>query len=84
MAAMGNLHGRCIGVAIDGDHFDPQTLQFDDNFFAQLAAATQQYAGRSRRQWSSDTGHFRSSGKQIIEGTDQASACRGYKGRHFT
>ena len=64
VAAVGNLHGRCIGVAVNGDHFDPQTLQFDDNFFAQLTAATQHDAGRSWRQWSSDTGHFRSSRKQ--------------------
>ena len=76
VAAVRNLHGRGIGIAINGDHFNAQALQFDDDFFTQLAAATQQYAGRGRRQWSSDTGHFRSSRKQIIEGACNARACR--------
>ena len=61
VAAVRDLHGRRVGVAVDGDHFDAQALQLDHHFFAQLAAAAQQYTGRGRRQWSSDTGHFRSS-----------------------
>jgi len=41
-------------------------LQFDYHFLAQLTAATQQNAGRGWRQWSSDSGHLRSSGERIM------------------
>ena len=68
VAAMGNLHGRRVGVAIHGNHFNAQALQLDHHFLAQLTTATQQNAGRGWRQWSSDTGHLRSSMERIIEG----------------
>lgn len=74
MATVRHLHGRRVGVAIHGNHFNAQALQFDHHFLAQLTAATQQNAGRGWRQWSSDSGHLRSSGERIM----------GEKGRHFT
>ena len=39
MAAMCDLHGRSIRVTIHGDDFAAETLQFDDDFLAQLAGA---------------------------------------------
>ncbi|MNT59512.1 hypothetical protein D3C72_1970310 [compost metagenome] len=61
MAAMRHLHRRGIGVAIHGDHLDAEVLQFDHHFLAQLTRTTEQDAGRTRRQWGTDTGHNRSS-----------------------
>lgn len=37
MGAVGDLHRRGIGVAVDGDSFNAQTLTFNSDFFAQLA-----------------------------------------------
>ena len=41
MSPVRNLMSRCIRITIHRDRFDPQTLQGDDHFFAQLAAAQQ-------------------------------------------
>ncbi|MOA07786.1 hypothetical protein D3C78_1275060 [compost metagenome] len=57
MAAMRHLHGRRVGVAVDGDHLAAQALQFDGDFLAQLARAAQEHTGRARRQRGSDHGH---------------------------
>ena len=49
MAAMCDLHARCVRVAIHCDHFATEALQGDDDFLAQLAAAKQHDArGRGR------------------------------------
>ena len=39
VGAVGDLHRRGIGVAVDGDSFNAQTLTFDGDFFTQLAGA---------------------------------------------
>ena len=41
MAAVRHLHGGRVGIAIHGNHFNAQALQFDYHFLAQLTAATQ-------------------------------------------
>ncbi len=61
MAAMSDLHRRRVLVTVNSDHFNAQALQFDHDFLAQFAAAAEQYASRGRRQWSSDSGHLKSS-----------------------
>ena len=45
VAAVRHLHGRGVGVAVDADHLDPQPLQRDGHFLAELAAAQQHHAG---------------------------------------
>ncbi|OMP13167.1 hypothetical protein COLO4_02163 [Corchorus olitorius] len=60
VAAVGDLHGRGIGVAIHGDDLDAQALQFDDDFLAQFAGAAEQHAGGAGGQGGTDTGHDRS------------------------
>jgi len=47
MAAVRHLHGWRIGITVHGDHFDAETLQLDDQFLAQLAAAAEQDTGRA-------------------------------------
>ncbi|MNY08779.1 hypothetical protein D3C86_1416500 [compost metagenome] len=69
VAAVRHLHGRRVGVAVHGNHFNAQALQLDHHFLAQLATATHQYAGRGRRQWGSDTGHLKVLKERIIEGS---------------
>ena len=44
----------CVGIAVDRDHLDPEALQSDDHFLAQLAGAQQHHAGRVPTQWCSD------------------------------
>src|SRR3546814_10566795 len=44
MTAMRKLHGRCIGVAIDGNRLDAIALQLDDDFLVEFAGAEQQHA----------------------------------------
>ena len=39
---MRDLHGGRVGVAVGGDHLDPETLQLDGDFLAQLTRAKQQ------------------------------------------
>ena len=41
VGAMGDLVARGIGVAVDGDDFDAQSLQGDDHFLAEFAGAEQ-------------------------------------------
>lgn len=48
MRAVGDLLTGCVGVAIDGDHFDAESLQRDDHFLAELAGAQQHDAQCSR------------------------------------
>ncbi|MNT68871.1 hypothetical protein D3C71_2001300 [compost metagenome] len=55
VAAMGDVHGRGIGVTIYGNHFQPQTLAFDGNFFTQLAGAEQHNAGGGGAQGGSNS-----------------------------
>ncbi len=38
MTAVGDLHGRCMGVAIDYNDLHTETLQFNNDLFAQFAA----------------------------------------------
>lgn len=45
VAAMRDLHGRRVGVAVDGNHLHAQALQFDDQLLAELAATTEQDTG---------------------------------------
>ncbi len=61
MAAMRDLHGRSVLVAVNSDHFNAKALQLDHDFLAQFAATAEQYARRGGRQWSSDLSHLRSS-----------------------
>ena len=44
--AVRDLMARRVRVAVDGDHFDAETLQRDDHFLAELAAAQQHHLGR--------------------------------------
>ena len=39
VTAVGHLHGRGIGVAVDGDDLDAQPLQLDGNLLAELTGA---------------------------------------------
>ncbi|MNV64700.1 hypothetical protein D3C71_1573560 [compost metagenome] len=57
MAAMGDLHGRRVGVAVGGDHFHAKTLQLDGHFLAQFARAEQQDAGGGRGQRGTEGDH---------------------------
>ncbi len=41
MAAVRDLHGRGVGIAIDRDHLDAEALQLDGDLLAQLARAQQ-------------------------------------------
>ena len=41
VAAVRHLHGRCVRIAVDGDHLGAQALQLDGHFLAQLARAQQ-------------------------------------------
>ena len=47
MAAMGNLHGRCIVITVGDNDFNTEALQLDNDLLAKLAASTQQYTGGS-------------------------------------
>ena len=40
-----HLHGGGIGVAVGGDHFDPEPLQLDGDLLAKFAGAQQQGTG---------------------------------------
>jgi len=42
---MGDLHRRGIGVAVAGDDFTAQALQFDHHLFAEFPGAEQHDAG---------------------------------------
>ncbi|MNK56792.1 hypothetical protein D3C87_758390 [compost metagenome] len=41
VAAVRHLHGRGVGIAVDGDHLGAQALQLDGHLLAQLARAEQ-------------------------------------------
>ena len=45
VTAVRDLHGGGIGVAVGGDHFDPEPLQLDGDLLAKFAGAQQQGAG---------------------------------------
>ena len=45
VAAVGNLHGRRMWIAIDGDDFTAEALQGDGDLLAEFAAAKQHHAG---------------------------------------
>ena len=47
MTAIGNLHGRRIGVTIYRNHLDPKPLQLNNNFFAKLTGTAEHDPGRS-------------------------------------
>ena len=57
VAAVGDLHPRGVGVAIHGDHFDAEALQFDDDFLAEFAGAEGHHPGGARRQRRTDPSH---------------------------
>jgi hypothetical protein len=52
--AMRDLLAGSIGVAIDGDHLDAESLQRDDHFLAELAGAQQHDAQGAGGQGGSD------------------------------
>ena len=54
MGAMRDLMTGSVGVAVDGDDFDPETLQRDDDLLAELAAAEQHHFGGRRGQGGAD------------------------------
>ena len=60
VAAVRDLHRRCVGIAVGGDHFHAEALQFDRHFLAQLARAEQQHARGVRGQRRTERGHARS------------------------
>ena len=57
VAAVRHLHRRRVRVAVHGDHFHAEALQFDRHFLAQFARAEQQHAGGGRRQRGTKRGH---------------------------
>ena len=57
MRSMCDLHGRCIGIAIDGDGLDTQALQFDHDFLAELAGAAQEHPGGAAGERRADICH---------------------------
>jgi len=59
MGAMGDLLGGSVGVAVDGDHLDPQPLQLDRHFLAQFAGAQQHDLDGGGREGRADAGHGR-------------------------
>ena len=54
VAAMRDLHRRCIGVAIARDHLDAEALELDHDLFAELAGAEHQDTSSMRTLGSSD------------------------------
>ena len=44
VAAVRDLHGRRVGIAVDDDDLDAESLQLDGDFLAQFAAAAEQHA----------------------------------------
>ena len=56
MRTVRHLMPRCILVAVHRDNFHPQTLQGDDDFLAELAAAEQHDFGGGRRKRGTQTG----------------------------
>ena len=54
MAAVRHLHGRRVGVTIHGDDFAAETLEFDDDFLAQLAGAEEHDFGGGGGKGSAD------------------------------
>ena len=42
MAAVGDMHGGRVGIAVHRNDFDAEALQFDDDFLAELTRAEQQ------------------------------------------
>ena len=59
MTAMRHLHGRGVGVAVHSDHFDPQSLELYNYFFAQLTRAAKQDFIGARFQRRADTNGLR-------------------------
>jgi hypothetical protein len=45
VAAVRHLHRRRTGIAVHGDHLDPEALRLDGHFLAEFAGAEQQQAG---------------------------------------
>ncbi|CSR84277.1 Uncharacterised protein [Shigella sonnei] len=39
MGAMRDMHGWCVGIAIDGNHLYAETLTLDCHFFTQFTGA---------------------------------------------
>jgi hypothetical protein len=54
MGAVRNLLRRRVAVAVDRDGFDAETLEFDDDFLAELAGAEQHYPCRAFAEWRSE------------------------------
>jgi hypothetical protein len=54
MRAMRDLMAGSVGVAIDGNHLDAESLQGDDHFLAELSGAQQHDAQRAGGQRGSD------------------------------
>ena len=64
MTAVGDLHGRRIGVAVDGDHLDAEALQLDRDLLAELAGAEQQDLGGVGGEGGADCDHDETSGQE--------------------
>ena len=69
--AVGDLHGRRRGVAVDGDDFDAQALGLDDDLLAQLTCAEQEHPGGTGLERRSDWHHG-----ILSSGGGEYSACR--------
>src|SRR3546814_20723885 len=72
MTAMRKLHGRCIGVAIDGNRLDAIALQLDDDFLAEFAGAEQQHALGAGAQGGAKNRHHPSSETCFNDTADRA------------
>ena len=57
VAAMRNLHRRCVCITSRRDYFHPETLQLQGDFLAQFARSQQQHPGRGGRKRSAKYGH---------------------------
>ena len=57
VAAVSDLHGGGIGVAVHGDDFAAEALEFDDDFFAELAGAEEHDFGCGGGKRGADAGH---------------------------
>ena len=66
MAAVGHLHGRCIGIAVDRDDLDGEALQLDRDFLAELARAEQHRADRAAAMRRSKRFHRPCSGLRVM------------------
>ena len=57
MRPVRHLHGRSMGIAVDGDHFAAKPLEFDDDFLAQFAGTEKGDAGGGGGKWCADGCH---------------------------